>query len=83
MWAAFSLWCHAKRARPVGYVTKKRLAQSYASRTMRWGGVIILAFIVYHLLDLSAGVVNPAGGDSTPYDRLVAASPTRGSRPGT
>lgn len=72
MWAAFSLWYRAKKARPVGYVTKKHPAQSYASRTMRWGGVIIFAFIVYHLLDLSAGVVNPAGGNSTPYDRLVA-----------
>jgi succinate dehydrogenase / fumarate reductase cytochrome b subunit len=72
MWAAFSLWRQAKRARPVGYVKRKPLAQSYASRTMRWGGVIVLAFIIYHLLDLSAGVANPAGRNSTPFDRLVA-----------
>jgi succinate dehydrogenase / fumarate reductase, cytochrome b subunit len=39
---------------------------------MRWGGVIVLAFIVYHLLDLSAGVINPAGGNSTPYYLLIA-----------
>ena len=43
MWAAFSLWRQAKRARPQAYVTKKAVAQSYASRTMRWGGVIIAA----------------------------------------
>ena len=72
MWAAISLWRQAKRARPEAYVTKKSVAQSYASRTMRWGGVIIAGFIVYHILDLTFGVANPDGTDSTPYDRLVA-----------
>jgi succinate dehydrogenase / fumarate reductase cytochrome b subunit len=72
MWAAISLWRQAKRARPQSYVTKKSVAQSYASRTMRWGGVIIALFIVYHILDLTFGAANPAGADSTPYDRTVA-----------
>ena len=71
-WAAISLWRQAKRARPQAYVTKKSVAQSYASRTMRWGGVIIGLFIVYHILDLTLGVANPEGHDSTPYDRAVA-----------
>ena len=71
MWAAVSLWRQAKRARPQGYVTKKAVAQSYASRTMRWGGVIIAAFVIWHLLDLSWGTVNSAA-DSGPYDKLVA-----------
>jgi succinate dehydrogenase / fumarate reductase cytochrome b subunit len=71
-WAAISLWRQAKRARPQGYVTKKAVAQSYASRTMRWGGVIVGLFIVYHILDLTMGVANPEGPGSTPYDRLVA-----------
>ena len=71
-WAAVSLWRQARSARPERYVTKKAVAQNYASRTMRWGGVIILAFIVYHILDLTTGTVNPEGHDSTPYDRLVA-----------
>jgi succinate dehydrogenase / fumarate reductase cytochrome b subunit len=39
---------------------------------MRWGGVIVGLFIVYHILDLTLGVANPEGHDSTPYDRLVA-----------
>jgi succinate dehydrogenase / fumarate reductase cytochrome b subunit len=72
MWAAISLWRQAKRARPVAYVTKKAVAQSYASRTMRWGGVIIALFVIYHILDLTFGVANPDGTDSTPYSRLVA-----------
>ena len=72
IWAAVLLWRQAKRARPRGYVTKKAKAQSYASRTMRWGGVIILAFIIFHILDLTLGAVNAAGHDSTPYERLLA-----------
>ncbi|MFD2092018.1 succinate dehydrogenase cytochrome b subunit [Blastococcus deserti] len=71
IWAAVSLWRQAKRARPQGYVKKKSVAQSYASRTMRWGGVIIAAFVIWHLLDLTWGTVNSAG-DASPYDRLVA-----------
>jgi succinate dehydrogenase / fumarate reductase cytochrome b subunit len=71
-WAIVSLWRQAKRARPQAYVTKKSVAQSYASRTMRWGGVIILLFIIWHILDLTVGAVNPDGADATPYDRLVA-----------
>jgi succinate dehydrogenase / fumarate reductase cytochrome b subunit len=72
IWAAVSLWRQAKRARPQAYVTKKSVAQSYASRTMRWGGVIITGFIVYHILDLTFGVANVAGTEATPYDRTVA-----------
>ena len=72
MWAAFSLWKQARAARPVPYVTKKSVQQSYASRTLRWGGVIIALFIVWHILDLTVGAVNEAGGDATPYDRLIA-----------
>jgi succinate dehydrogenase / fumarate reductase cytochrome b subunit len=72
MWAAIGLWRQARRARPESYVVKKAVVQTYASRTMRWGGVIIGLFIVYHLLDLTFGAANPAGTDATPYDRLVA-----------
>jgi succinate dehydrogenase / fumarate reductase cytochrome b subunit len=72
IWAAIALWRQARRARPQAYVTKKSVAQSYASRTMRWGGVIVGLFIIYHLLDLTFGVANPDGSDATPYDRLVA-----------
>jgi len=71
-WAAISLWRQARRARPVPYVTKKRVQQSFASRTVRWGGLILALFIIWHILDLTLGAVNPAGSDATPYDRLIA-----------
>jgi succinate dehydrogenase / fumarate reductase cytochrome b subunit len=44
-------------ARPQGYDTKRSIATTYAARTMRWSGVILALFIVYHLLHLTAGVV--------------------------
>lgn len=48
-----------KRARPVGYSAKKAIASSYASRTMYWSGPIVLAFIIFHLLHLTAGYIHP------------------------
>jgi succinate dehydrogenase / fumarate reductase cytochrome b subunit len=71
-YAAISLWRQARRARPVAYVTKKRVQQSFASRTVRWGGIILALFIIWHILDLTFGVVNPAGTGTTPYDRMIA-----------
>jgi succinate dehydrogenase / fumarate reductase cytochrome b subunit len=44
-------------ARPQGYETKRSVATTYAARTMRWSGVILALFIVYHLLHLTAGAV--------------------------
>jgi succinate dehydrogenase / fumarate reductase cytochrome b subunit len=43
--------------RPVHYASKKTLQASYASLTMRWGGVILVLFIIYHILHLTLGKV--------------------------
>ena len=73
MWSAVSLGKRAAHARPVKYQSKKKShAQGYAARTMRWGGIIIAVYIIWHLLDLTFFVVNPKGGDDTPYARMVA-----------
>ena len=50
-------------ARPQGYETKRSVATTYAARTMRWSGVILALFIVYHLLHLTAGVVGFQPGE--------------------
>jgi succinate dehydrogenase / fumarate reductase cytochrome b subunit len=44
----------------VGYIKKKEVGSSYASRTMMWSGPIIAAFVIYHILDLTTGAVNTA-----------------------
>ncbi|TDC67871.1 succinate dehydrogenase cytochrome b subunit [Actinomadura sp. GC306] len=73
MWSAVSLARRASAARPVKYQAKKKSqAQGYAARTMRYGGVIIAFYVVWHLLDMTFFVLNPLGGDATPYQRMVA-----------
>ena len=72
IWSATVLTLRARRARPVKYAVRNKVPGSYAARTMRWGGVIILLFVVYHLLDLTAGTLNPNGVHSHVYDNLTA-----------
>jgi succinate dehydrogenase / fumarate reductase cytochrome b subunit len=50
----------SKAARPVGYSRKQAINSSYASRTMYWSGPIVLAFIIFHLLQFTAGVLHPS-----------------------
>jgi succinate dehydrogenase / fumarate reductase cytochrome b subunit len=72
-YAAFTLWSRARSARRQRYVVKRSLQQTYASRTMRWGGVIILAFIVFHLLQFTTMTIEIGGSFDSPYHRMVAA----------
>jgi succinate dehydrogenase / fumarate reductase cytochrome b subunit len=46
-------------ARPIGYSRQKAIASDYASRTMYWSGPIILAFLIFHLLQFTAGYLHP------------------------
>jgi succinate dehydrogenase / fumarate reductase cytochrome b subunit len=57
--ATVQLALRKKRARPIEYSVKKAIASSYASRTMYWSGPIVLAFIIFHLLHLTAGYIHP------------------------
>ena len=69
--SAVELALRARRARPVRYYGG-RPKQGYASRTVRTGAILIVVFIVYHLLDLTALVVNPKGVPGDPYGNVVA-----------
>ena len=48
-----------QRARPVDYVSRDPQVSTLASRTMRWGGVFLLAFIVFHILHFTTGTLFP------------------------
>jgi succinate dehydrogenase / fumarate reductase cytochrome b subunit len=50
----------SRAARPRGYAKEENLGLSYASRTMRWGGVILFFFIVYHILHFTTGQAHPS-----------------------
>lgn len=72
IWSATVLTLRARRARPVKYAVRGKVPGSYAARTMRWGGVIILLFVIYHLLDLTTGTLNPNGVHLHVYANLTA-----------
>jgi succinate dehydrogenase / fumarate reductase cytochrome b subunit len=59
--AAAQLTRQSRAARPVGYVKHESQVATVASRTMRWGGVLILVFIVFHILHFTTGTIRPAG----------------------
>ncbi|MFG2430682.1 succinate dehydrogenase [Streptomyces sp. NPDC048590] len=69
--SAYQLSRRDIRARPTAYVHKKARS-SYATRTMRYGGVILGLFIVWHILDLTTGTVHPGGFQSGhPYQNVL------------
>jgi succinate dehydrogenase / fumarate reductase cytochrome b subunit len=45
------------KARPVGYGSKKDVETTWGALTMRWGGVLLAVFIVFHLLHFTGGMV--------------------------
>jgi succinate dehydrogenase / fumarate reductase cytochrome b subunit len=81
MVAAYTLWRRASKARTSQGATGGRryhtkhnkggVQRSYASFTLRWGGVIIILFVIYHLLHLTWNVVTPGGASESPYRRTV------------
>ena len=56
--AALSLWSLSSEARPRAYYQRKNLATNAAALTMRYGGIALLTFILYHVLTLTVGVGN-------------------------
>lgn len=71
MYSAAVLTGRAHAARSSKYVTTDRIAQTYAARTMRWGGVIIAGFLIFHLLQFTVQVVTPGFTVGVePYDMV-------------
>ncbi len=71
--AAYALTMMNRRARPERYASRRDyVAADFASRTMRWTGVIVVAFVVFHLLDLTWGTANPDFVHGDVYRNVVA-----------
>jgi succinate dehydrogenase / fumarate reductase, cytochrome b subunit len=69
--AAYQLTRMNMKARPDRYQSKRDyVAANFASRTMRWTGIIVALFIVFHLADLTWGPANPDFVRGDPYDNL-------------
>jgi succinate dehydrogenase / fumarate reductase cytochrome b subunit len=70
--AAYSLTLVNRRARPAGYESPRDyVAATFASRTMRWTGVIVGLYVLFHLADLTWGSANPDFVRGDPYNNLV------------
>lgn len=55
--AAYQLTMINRRARPVDYTTKKNVETSIGALTMRWSGVLLIVFVIFHLLHFTAGAI--------------------------
>lgn len=70
--AAYSLTLMNQRARQRYKSPRDYIAADFASRTMRWTGVIVGLFLVFHLMDLTWGTTNPDFVRGNVYANLVA-----------
>jgi succinate dehydrogenase / fumarate reductase cytochrome b subunit len=59
--AAIQLTRQSRAARPIGYTKRETQVATISSRTMRWGGALILIFLVLHILHFTTGDIRPAG----------------------
>ena len=78
IYAAVTLWRRARTAtagrggwRYESTRARRGVQRTYASFTMRWGGVVIALFVVYHLLHLTSNTIHPGGRSDSAYERLV------------
>ena len=72
IYCALTLWNRARSARSVPYVMKKNAHSTFSSHWMRWGGIALLLFVIWHLLNFTIVKVNPQGGSTNdPYNLMV------------
>lgn len=77
-YSAFYLWSKAKGARSSRYVVRLAGAAAWRSQAMRWGGVALLTFLVFHLVQFTTNKVNFNGEvteaeiDHSAYNLVVA-----------
>jgi succinate dehydrogenase / fumarate reductase cytochrome b subunit len=71
--AAVQLTARRQAARPVGYAGgREAQVSTFASRSIRWGGGLILVFLVYHILHFTLGTVHPSFVEGDPYHNVAA-----------
>jgi succinate dehydrogenase / fumarate reductase cytochrome b subunit len=71
--AAMQLAGQRYEARPVGYAGGRQpQVSTWASRSIRWGGAIILLFLVFHLLHFTVGTAHPSFVEGDPYHNVAA-----------
>ncbi len=69
--ASWSLTRANRRARVTKYEQRDYIAATFAARTMRWTGIIVLGYIIFHVADLTFGVGNAQYVKGDVYNNLV------------
>jgi len=69
--ASLQLAARARAARPQGYAKKEPQISTFASRTMRVGGVVLAVFLVFHILHFTTGQLHPAFSKGGAYGNVV------------
>jgi succinate dehydrogenase / fumarate reductase, cytochrome b subunit len=70
--AAVQLAARRQEARPLAYAGGRRpQVSTFASRTIRWGGALILAFLIYHILHFTVGTAHPDFVEGNPYHNVA------------
>lgn len=72
VWAATALTLTNRDARPIGYRKWQAKESTYAGRTSRWSGFILLAFILFHLAHLTTGQLHPTFVPGEVYQNVVS-----------
>lgn len=72
IWSAVTLSSKTLANRGDKYQVTKRKAQTYSARTMRWGGIIILAFLIFHLIQFTIIPGSFGGNGDEPHTMVVA-----------
>jgi len=71
MLSALQVYLQSRKARGKDYTKEESLSFAYASRTMRWGGVIIGAFVIYHILQFTTGQAHPDFVPGNAYRNVI------------
>ncbi len=70
--AAVQLTARRHDARPAGYAGGyEPQVSTLAARTIRWGGALILIFLVYHILHFTVGTAHPSFAEGNPYHNVA------------
>jgi succinate dehydrogenase / fumarate reductase, cytochrome b subunit len=69
--SALQLTARARAARPQDYVKRESQIATLASRTMRVGGVILAAFLIFHILHFTTGQLHPSFSPTGAYGNVV------------
>ncbi|MFC5040456.1 succinate dehydrogenase cytochrome b subunit [Ornithinimicrobium kibberense] len=71
VWAAATMWHRANAARSQRYVMTRRGYGNFYAKAMRWGGLAILTFIIFHLLHFTTQTVTIGEAHASPAARVL------------